>query len=147
MASGYIPEHCSKMNVVFRTKVIFLSHKTSLVSVGTRLQPRYTILKATCRETLKLENCSQKFQLLLSKGGILCCYHAVVAISFVSSLPLAVPQEACLEFTGGGGRLLMKAGILKLVGEMTKAFQRFVVMDGLFLQKQLCTCHWRETSS
>lgn len=96
---GYIPEHFSKINMVFRTKVTFLSHKASLVSVGTRLQPYYNILKATCRETLKLENCSQKFLLLLSKGGILYCYHAVSAIYFESPLLMAVPQDACLEFT------------------------------------------------
>ena len=43
--------------------------------------------------------------------------------------------------------LLTKAGILKLAGEMTKAFQGFIVIDGLFLQTQLCLCHWCETSS
>lgn len=136
---GYIPEHFSKINMVFRTKVTFLSHKASLVSVGTRLQPYYNILKATCRETLKLENCSQKFLLLLSKGGILCCYHAVLAVYFVCPLLIAVPQDACLEFTDMWGLcffLLMKAGILKLAGEMTKAFQRFIMIDGLFLQTQ-----------
>lgn len=51
MVGGYFPEHFSKMNVVFRTKVVFLSHKTSLATAGTRLQMCYKILKATCRET------------------------------------------------------------------------------------------------
>lgn len=37
MVGGYTPEHFSKFNVIFRTKVIFLSHKTSLVSVGTKI--------------------------------------------------------------------------------------------------------------
>lgn len=99
MVGGYIPERFSKISIVFGTKRIFLSHKTRLVSVGARLQLCYKILKATCRETLKLENWSQKFLLLLSKGGILYRYHTVLAIYFVSSLPIVVPQEACLEFT------------------------------------------------
>lgn len=73
LVGGSIPEHFSKINVVFRTKVMFLTPKTSLVSVGTTLQLCYNILRATRRETLKLENCSQKFLLLLSKGGILYC--------------------------------------------------------------------------
>lgn len=51
MVGGYFPEHFSKMNVVFRTEVVFLSHKTSLATAGTRLQTCYKILKATCRET------------------------------------------------------------------------------------------------
>lgn len=32
----------------------------------------------------------------------------------------------------------MKAGILKLAGETTKTFERLIVINGLFLQTQLC---------
>lgn len=103
MVGGCFPEHYWKIIMVFRTKVVFVSHKASLATVGTRLQMYHNVLKATRRETLQLENCSQKFLLLLSKGGILCCYCAILAIYFLSSLPGAVPQEARLEFTELGG--------------------------------------------
>lgn len=45
------------------------------------------------------------------------------------------------------GILVMKAGILKLAGETTKAFKRLIVINGLFLQTQLCMDHWCEASS
>lgn len=61
--------------------------------------------------------------------------------------PLYLEQFPRRPIWNSEGFLVMKAGILKLAGETTKAFERLIVINGLFLQTQLCMNHWCEASS